>query len=914
MGPSFAVSNLANASYDVQEIGLTTASDLSSTRTSRTILLHTYEPIPQTDYQVGKGAVIEASPQSNQVDVAWDHGLALMFGENLIDNAGFDSDLADWTPSDGSAITHRTEDGNGFLSMTADKTGTQAAVKNAHQDVDLGGGQLQYGVRFAAQVRWWVTSGQDPTRVTNAQAWYALRFTGDSGTEYYWDEAMRVWVQTATRNRVFVGGLFTPIGTITGELPESDGDLRVILYEGADARIPTQTAIQRWDWDNVEVSVSTAMDEEAESTRILVVDNDVPDAERTSLPSDNRGFLFGSTATQTYYVRRMTQDADGVVGANGWKVGRYEADEESTGHTLDEALARNELALRSKLGKTLHARLDLREARFYTPARPLVYEEEHYMIASMRQHVLERKVDVLAVRISPEMPDEDDLTTSIVVNEEGGGGGRGSSTIGGGSGIARVASDGTLTGDGTGDSPLSVALPVPSYAAGDAGKVLRVNDDENALLWANLAAAESELPAYAEADAGKVLSVVDPNPNAAGDDPVLRWLTPVDTDTNTQRDAGDGLTLTGNTLAVTRPVPTGGTSGQVLKIDDDGNLSWAADENDNTTYAAGNGLTLTGTTFAVGAGTGITVTANGVAVTHPVPPFTADNAGQVLRVAVANPNVLNPVANLQWVGPLRTLPTDGTTGQIVRIKSNGGLEWVDETDTRYTAGNGLTLTGTAFAVGAGTGITVNANNVAVTRPVPTGGTRGQVLKIGSDGTSLEWATDDAGGGTADGNNYVTAGSYSNGVITLTRQGLSDITISGLPTGGGGGGADGNNYVTGGAYANGVLTLERQGLADITISGLPTGGGGPTYTAGDGIDISSNAISIDLAANSGLEFNVGELTLSRPLPDYGTSGQVLTVNNAADGAVWATPAATGGAPASAYAYRVAPAANANARNV
>ena len=49
-----------------------------------------------------------------------------------------------------------------------------------------------------------------------------------------------------------------------------------------------------------------------------------------------------------------------------------------------------------------------------------------------------------------------------------------------------------------------------------------------------------------------------------------------------------------------------------------------------------------------------------------------------------------------------TLPDDdGNANQVLKTNGTGGLSWVDQTtdtDTTYTAGSGLTLTGTSFSV------------------------------------------------------------------------------------------------------------------------------------------------------------------------------------------------------------------------
>jgi len=122
---------------------------------------------------------------------------------------------------------------------------------------------------------------------------------------------------------------------------------------------------------------------------------------------------------------------------------------------------------------------------------------------------------------------------------------------------------------------------------------------------------------------------------------------------------------------------------------------------------AGAGLTYTaGGTLAVGAGTGVTVNANDIAVTTPL------SDGDKGHITVSN---------------------NGATFTI----DAGAVGTVELSAT--VAGAGLTGGGgTALAVGAGTGITVNANDVEVTTPL-TDGNKGHIT-VSGNGTS--WTIDD----------------------------------------------------------------------------------------------------------------------------------------------------------------------------
>ena len=107
--------------------------------------------------------------------------------------------------------------------------------------------------------------------------------------------------------------------------------------------------------------------------------------------------------------------------------------------------------------------------------------------------------------------------------------------------------------------------------------------------------------------------------------------------------------------------------------------------NTDTTYSAGTGIGLSGTTFSVTGGTGITADTNGVSIT-------ANGVGAT-QLNVSN---------------------NGSTTQFLRSDGDGSFTWAvpTNTDTTYTAGNGIALSGTTFSVAAGTGLTQNASGLS----------------------------------------------------------------------------------------------------------------------------------------------------------------------------------------------------------
>jgi hypothetical protein len=132
----------------------------------------------------------------------------------------------------------------------------------------------------------------------------------------------------------------------------------------------------------------------------------------------------------------------------------------------------------------------------------------------------------------------------------------------------------------------------------------------------------------------------------------------VDTDTDTTYSAGTGLSLTGTTFAADTSVLQSRVSGvctagnSIRQINADGTVICEADTDTNTTYTAGTGLTLTGTTFS------------------------------------ANTSYLQ-----------RRVTGLCTAGNSIRqINADGSVVCEFDTNTTYSAGSGLDLSGTTFLV------------------------------------------------------------------------------------------------------------------------------------------------------------------------------------------------------------------------
>ena len=155
------------------------------------------------------------------------------------------------------------------------------------------------------------------------------------------------------------------------------------------------------------------------------------------------------------------------------------------------------------------------------------------------------------------------------------------------------------------------------------------------------------------------------------------------------------------------------------QVDHDSTTNFVANEHiDHTSVSitAGAGLTGGGTIastrdIAVGAGTGVTVNANDVAIGQAV--STTSN----VKFANITGSIISGSSLLGVVGTA----TQGTI-DIHSLSGYVANENIDHTSVTMTAGAGLTGGGTiastrTLAVGAGTGVTVNANDVAIGQAV-----------------------------------------------------------------------------------------------------------------------------------------------------------------------------------------------------
>ena len=167
--------------------------------------------------------------------------------------------------------------------------------------------------------------------------------------------------------------------------------------------------------------------------------------------------------------------------------------------------------------------------------------------------------------------------------------------------------------------------------------------------------------------------------------------------TGTLKTKLDGIAASANnyvhpTTTGNKHIPTGGAAGQFLKYSADGTAVWAADN--NTTYTIGDGgLTQNNfTTTLKNKLDGIAASANN----YSLPEATSTARGGIELFSDTDQTV---AAN----------SISATTGRTYGIQLNSAgqavvnVPWVDtNTNTTYTAGTGLTLSGTQFSVTANT--------------------------------------------------------------------------------------------------------------------------------------------------------------------------------------------------------------------
>jgi hypothetical protein len=197
----------------------------------------------------------------------------------------------------------------------------------------------------------------------------------------------------------------------------------------------------------------------------------------------------------------------------------------------------------------------------------------------------------------------------------------------------------------------------------------------------------------------------------------------------------------------------------------------------------------------------------------------------------------------------------------------------------YSAGNGLTLTGTTFAVGAGTGVTVNANDVSIGQDVSTsadvtfntvtasllGNATTATTASGVTANSVALGTDTTG-------NYVAAGAVSgNGLSGSASSEGATFTVTSNAT-------NANTPSTivfrdaSGNFSAGTITASLSGNAT-TATTATTANGVAANSVALGTDTTGNYVAT-IATNAGLDGSGSSegaaVTLSLNLSELTTS--------------------------------------------
>jgi len=210
-----------------------------------------------------------------------------------------------------------------------------------------------------------------------------------------------------------------------------------------------------------------------------------------------------------------------------------------------------------------------------------------------------------------------------------------------------------------------------------------------------------------------------------------------------------------------------GTTAQYLRSDGDGTFTWATPTDTNTTYSVFTS-TVNGLAPLSGGGTTKYLRADGTWV---VPPDTNTTYSQATSAALG---LIKLEDDTVQTAATNTVTTTASRTYGIQVNPSGqavvNVPWVDtNTNTTYTAGTGLTLSGTVFSV--------TANGIGATQLNVTGnGTTAQYLRSDADG-SFTWAT------PTDTNTTYTAGTglaLTGTVFSLMAGGLdTDIDIPGV---------------------------------------------------------------------------------------------------------------------------------------
>jgi hypothetical protein len=181
----------------------------------------------------------------------------------------------------------------------------------------------------------------------------------------------------------------------------------------------------------------------------------------------------------------------------------------------------------------------------------------------------------------------------------------------------------------------------------------------------------------------------------------------------------------------------------------------------------------------------------------------------------------------------------------------------------YSAGDGLTLTGVTFAAGAGTGVTVNANDIAIGQDV---------------GTSADVTFNTV---TADLTGAVTGNVTGNASTASALQTARDIALTGAVTGSTSFDGSGNVSITTTATSDPTITLAGDLSGSATLTNLGNATLTATITANSvalGTDTTGNYVGSGATSGNGISGSVssegGTFTVSSNATNANTGSTIV----------------------------------------